>query len=207
MIEPYYCEDGITIYCGDCRDILPTFPDKSFDLVLTDPPYGVGKAEWDGFLPLDWYWLVRRVTDRVLLCVGNSNIPLVAKALPDYCQMISLRNKNGMGFTRFSFDNFIPCFQLGEWGYRQTPNAIDFSVRGDMPDHPSPKPIEAITKLLATYSESEWGILDPFGGSGTTAVAAKQLGRKCTLIEIEEKYCEIAVKRLSQMQLEFEGVR
>lgn len=40
MIEPYYQEDGITIYCGDCRDILPTFPDKSFDLVLTDPPYG-----------------------------------------------------------------------------------------------------------------------------------------------------------------------
>src|SRR3990167_7212528 len=42
VIEPYYQEDGITIFCGDCRDFLPTFPDKSFDLVLTDPPYGIG---------------------------------------------------------------------------------------------------------------------------------------------------------------------
>ena len=69
--------------------------------------------------------------------------------------------------------------------------------------HPTQKPLEVMTWAIG-LAPASLSILDPFGGSGTTAVAAKQLGRKCTLIEIEEKYCEIAVKRLSQMQLEFE---
>jgi len=201
MIEPYYSEDGIVIYNEDCRLVLPQLTEK-VDLVLTDPPYGVDKANWDGFLPLDWYFLAQRVTDRFLLCVGNSNIPIVARALPDYCQLIILRNKNGMQSTKFSFDNFIPCFQMGGgWQYRQTQNVIDFSINGEKPDHPSPKPIEAILKLVNDFSDEDETILDPFLGSGTTAVAAKRLGRKCIGIEISEAYCEIAVNRLRQMEL------
>lgn len=64
--------------------------------------------------------------------------------------------------------------------------------------HPNEKPIDLIIKLLEPYDFLKQTILDPFMGSGTTLVAAKQLGRKAIGIEIEEKYCEIAVKRLGQ---------
>jgi site-specific DNA-methyltransferase (adenine-specific) len=72
--------------------------------------------------------------------------------------------------------------------------------------HPTQKPIKLVAKLIASYSEPNALILDPFLGSGTTAYCAKKLGRKCIGIEIEEKYCEIAAKRCSQtvMNLEVE---
>lgn len=197
MLTPFYRDDLVRLYCGKCESILPQLEVRA-DLCLTDPPYGVEKADWDNYLPLDWYWLVRQKTDRVLLCVGNSNIPLVAKALPDYCQLVILRNKNGMQSTKYSFDNFIPCFQLGAWEYRQVQNVIDFSIRGEMPSHPSPKPIEAMRKLVETFSDAGELIIDPFAGSGTTLVAAKLLGRPSIGIEMNEKYCQMIVDRLNK---------
>jgi DNA modification methylase len=103
-----------------------------------------------------------------------------------------------MQSTKFSFDNFIPCFQLGAWEYRQVQNVIDFSIRGEMPNHPSPKPIEAMRKLIETFSDAGELILDPFAGSGTTLVAAKLLGRPSIGIEMNEKYCQIIVDRLNK---------
>ena len=69
--------------------------------------------------------------------------------------------------------------------------------------HPTQKPDNLYAYLVKTYSDIKETILDPFGGSCTTAVAAKQLNRKCIVIEIEEKYCEIGAKRLSQEVLDF----
>ena len=69
--------------------------------------------------------------------------------------------------------------------------------------HPCPKPMTLWVKLVARLSAENSSILDPFCGSGTTLVAAKQLGRRAIGIEISEKYCEIAVRRLAQMQIEF----
>lgn len=67
----------------------------------------------------------------------------------------------------------------------------------DRPDHPCPKPLPLMLELIAAFTDAGETILDPFGGSGTTAVAAKQLGRRCILIEKDEKYCEVAARRLS----------
>lgn len=73
------------------------------------------------------------------------------------------------------------------------------------PDHPCPKPEQLMADLVTQFTDPDELILDPFGGSGTTAVAAKRLGRRCILIEKEEKYCEVAAKRLAQGALNLFG--
>jgi len=100
---------------------------------------------------------------------------------------VSLQDKP----KRFDVDNKNPkSIQRFSTGRRQDLN------------HPTQKPIDLMTWLIKTFSNLETKILDPFGGSCTTAVAAKQLNRKCITIEIEEKYCEIGAKRLSQEVLD-----
>lgn len=115
MIKPYYQDSSGTIYCGDCREVLPQV--GRVDLVLADPPYGIGEA----------------------------------------------RGKNKSRATQ--------------------------------------KPVPVMTWAINHAPEGVMTIIDPFMGSGTTLVSAKQLGRKAIGIELEEKYCEIAARRLQQEYL------
>jgi DNA modification methylase len=106
---------------------------------------------------------------------------------------------NGMTRSKIAFGNWFPVVAAGDWCFEGRPNLIRFTVDGirNIP-HSSPKPLNAMLPLLKWYSHETDLILDPFLGSGTTAVAAKQLGRRFIGIEIEEKYCAIAKERLSQ---------
>ncbi len=201
--KPYYEHDGITIYHGDCREILPHLP--RVDLVLTDPPYGVGKAEWDdGFLDLDF---MKDASEVFGVMPGVSNIVSMTRAFRrsiyrwTLCAYIS----NGMTRGAFGFGNWIPLLVYAPEELSLHKNMQDhkqFSIgREAKPEHPSPKPIEVIKWFVDSLPGEV--VLDPFMGSGTTLRAAKDLRRKAIGIEIEEKYCEIAAKRLEQEVFDF----
>jgi DNA modification methylase len=206
-VNPYYQEDGITIYHGDCREVLPSLP-KSH-AVVSDPPYGMD-YDTNG----DRFTLGGRSFPKV----HGDDKPFDAGMWVDFASVVL------WGFNHFpggldaggalvwlkrsdaAFGCFLSDAEIawvkgikGVYCFRDTHHAI-----AGYREHPTEKPeglmrwsIERSTALPAAI------ILDPFMGSGTTLVAAKNLGREAIGIEIEEKYCEIAAKRLSQRVLEF----
>ena len=117
----------------------------------------------------------------------------------DFVDVISARNLNGMTRGPIGFGNWIGAVvACGKPG--QGPNAFDFTVSGDMPPHPSPKPIEYMRKLIARLTRPGDVILDPFMGSGTTGVAAIMEGRNFVGVELDPGYYAIAHKRIANAQ-------
>ena len=187
---PYYDEGGITIYNADCRQVLPFLP--AFDLLLTDPPYpnymeqeyryhaGILEPFRDMDCPQAIFW------------TPSAPFPL------DWCGMHVWDKATGSN-TQFEL-----VYQRRKGtGYKvhkyMTPhNRVRAQICGDVCNaHPSQKPIQLIRRLIAELGEVET-IADPFMGSGTTMLACKLDGKKGIGIEIEERYCEIAAKRLEQ---------
>lgn len=217
MIEPYYEHAGITIYHGDCRDIITHV---EADVVLTDTPYGLGRltgmhkgsndyASYD-----DTYENVRDVIiptvcniiglfGCVVVTPGNRHAWLYPQ--PDSLGCFYMPAATSV--QRFGNLDAQPILYYGRPHRKSGPmgHACSWKLteRAVVNGHPCPKPERAWRMLLATVSCEASVILDPFMGSGTTLVAAKELGRKAIGIEIEEKYCEIAAKRLSQEVLPF----
>jgi site-specific DNA-methyltransferase (adenine-specific) len=218
---PYYNHTGITIYHGDCRDILPSL--EPVDLVLTDPPFSVPVKyhDADGDFPRSWgdlvvmepfflevFKAIRRVTKQTgqvyVHCDANTYPVFFKVAYPIWTrsQMIvwyKPTGRRGNGW-KHSHELVLHCATAAT-KYADTFNQ---DVIGIMPvrtlnrQHPAEKPGTLIQFLMEACPLQDPTILDPFMGSGTTLVAAKQLGRKAIGIEIEEKYCEVAVKRLAQ---------
>ena len=191
-MQSYYERGGITIFHGDCRDILPSL--DPVDLVLTDPPYGMAKAEWDVLIdPIEWLPAARRSLTVAVFCGVRG---LHAYPKPDWTMAwVRLASTQRNGKFR-GFNNWEPILV---YGGDRIPNDV-FSVPNlQEPEghgHPTTKPTSLMTRILTRLGGET--ILDPFMGSGTTLRAAKDLGRKAIGIEIEERYCEIAAKRLSQ---------
>ena len=189
----------IEIICGDCLDVLKSMPDGSVDLVLTDPPYGIGKAEWDKQYPKGFEKECLRIGKTIAIMCGQWAIPECLKEIGNnYLSILCLENRNGMTFSPLGFGNWIPVIIAGKRP-KSGRDLISFIVRGKMPDHPSPKPIEAMEKLLIRLSDENQIILDPFMGSGTTGVACANLNRNFIGIEISEKYCAIAEERIMRV--------
>ena len=193
---------------GDCIEVMKTFADKSFDLVLTDPPYGVNyeynqyqdtpenlKKLVDGFMPE-----VLRIGRRVMITCGNGNQHLYPK--PDWT--LAWVITAGAGQNKWGFTCWQPILVYGKDPYRENnmgarPDIIQSNETSEEFGHTCTKPINTWKRILARGSVKESDtILDPFLGSGTTLVAAKQLNRNAVGIEISQEYCEIAKKRLEQ---------
>lgn len=210
MIKPYYQDDYVTLYHGDCRDILPHL--EPVDLVLTDPPYGIGEAaganksrgnlavaqdygndNWDNEpIPQD---LINQLINQPAVIFGGNYYAMP----PSPCWLV-WNKLNGT-------TDFADC----ELAWTNLPGAvrkIDYLWNGCMkkrPEqrwHPTQKPLDVMkwciaqadTKLKKTVAS----LLDPFAGAGTTIRAAKDMNRKSIGIEREQKYCDVIVKRLRQ---------
>ena len=324
-MEPYYQDDAVTLYCGDCRDILPTLDKEQFDLYLVDPPYGMGKEKegvandnlyggkldaflmdcwkaarptlkgnasayiWGNALDLWRLWYVGGLKDSERLTLRNEVVWAKGDA---GAGGISHQGADGLRLYPQSTERCL-FFMLGEQGFNNNAdnywegwepiraylesemkrcgwtvkdlNRITGTSMGghwvtksqwalitaehyakiqqaardhdafkrehdelkrefyatrayfdnthdNMTDvwefprvtgderyrHPTPKPLGMFWRMVVTSCKPGGRVLDAFAGIGTTGVAAKLEGRKATLIELEERYCKIIAKRLSQ---------
>ena len=199
-MKPYYSHAGIEIYHGDCREILPT---KSAHAIFTDPPYGLNfrDSNWDREIPK---WLVLARDSAPLVVFTTAPTTMWEYPRPDW--VLCWARPAAMSRTAYGgFNHWTPILVYGREGYwnpdLKSIHAMVIGNRNIGIDHPSPKPQELMRWLIEGAEAPT--IIDPFMGSGTTLRAAKDLGRRAIGIEIEEKYCEIAAKRLSQEVLEF----
>ena len=213
-MQPYYDDGQITIYHGDCRDILPSL-DK-VDLVLTDPPYGIGEAagenkirnlsrskmaivkdfgnnDWDNHpINSDLMDMVLQAGTTQIIFGGNYyDLP------PSSCWLIWDKENGACDFAdcEMAWTNMPTAVRLFRWRWAGM-------LQGDMKAkeyryHPTQKPIPVMKWCIEQTGDINT-IIDPFMGSGTTIRAAKDLGRRAIGIEQVEEYCEIAVKRLAQ---------
>lgn len=191
-----------TLHLGDCLEVMRGIEDNSIDLLLTDPPYGCGKADWDDAFPTAWYNEARRVAKMVGIITGASglkdSVPLVGE---DFIDVISARNLNGMTRSPAGFGNWIACV-LAKSKPPQGVTFFEFVVGGDMPNHPSPKPIDYMRKLVARLTKPGDTVLDCFAGSGSTGVACILTGRKFIGIEIDARYHALALRRMEEAALQ-----
>jgi DNA modification methylase len=218
--KPYYEEPGITIYHGDCRNILPHL--EPVDLVLTDPPYAIPTVVaqsriWTrniGDLNIcesyfrDWMKDLRKCLSddgRIFMFCNQTSYPVIFRSFyGDFNIHLLIWDKGKIGMG----SDFRKTFELILYGYSINVKPLEKDGIGHsdilrfMPvpsmgrKHPAEKPIDLLTNIISRFAKNT--ILDPFMGSGTTLRAAKDLGRKAIGIEIEEKYCAIAVERLRQ---------
>jgi len=192
-----------TLYLGDCRDILPTL--GKVDAVVTDPPYGImaakagahssirdndawGPAKWDDERPSrETFELLLEAAENVAIWGGN----YFADLLPASAGWLSWRKPEAE--TGFSLADIELC-----WTNRAFAARCRTYPRRDGNDHPTQKPVSIMLWTLGFIPGAV--ICDPFMGSGTTGVAAVQMGRKFIGIEREPKYFEIACRRIEDAQ-------
>ena len=218
-MEPYYQDDFATIYHGRCEDVLPSLvavaPNVAPGLVLTDPPYGMnykplrggdgskrfregvaGDAE-----PFDPSHLL--AFPRLVLWGAN----WYADRLPPSGGWI-VWDKTPRGAK----DGFAASHAELAWtnlcsSVRKFPLQWGGEAHGGEPHyHPTQKPVALMEWVMGQFPKASGLVLDPYMGSGPVLLAAKNLGRRAIGIEVDERYCEIAAKRLAQEVLDFGGV-
>jgi DNA modification methylase len=211
-VQPYYADELVTLYHGDCREITEWL---TADVLVTDPPYGRGwqSGELPGHggkhhgIAGDKDTAAR---DQALLAWGNQLAvvfgdlmlapPGGTRLVLPYAKAAAAGNRGAVaGFRR----DAEAVYLIGPWRYGfggrtsilRSGNRVQssLSVRHG---HPLAKPVDVMETLIAACPPGT--IADPFAGSGSTLVAARNLGRKTVGVEIDERYCELAARRLSQ---------
>jgi site-specific DNA-methyltransferase (adenine-specific) len=249
---------------GDCLEVMKGIPDKSVDLVLTDPPYGLTQNEWDTKyikkhtdLPMLMRELFRCCRGNVIVTSQQPFTTILINSSPAHFKYDIIWNKiiptgflnankmplrsheiicvfgigngtynpqktfgeknhergNGDGAKNNCYGKFERFDDADDFGNNKHPKSIiEFKKpHPSITEHPTQKPVALFDWIIKTYSNDGTIILDPFFGSGTTGVAAKLLGRQFIGIEISEKYCDIARKRIDatlvNRKLQFQEAR
>jgi len=248
--DPYYDDGVVTVYCGDCRDVIPALSPGAVDLVLTSPPYNKNRrfdGNWEGpvtetckgsrfrggygkhtdDLPMPEYEAWQREVLRLCWAAISDDGAIYYNHKP--------RVINGQLWTPLALNPGIPLRQIIVW---DTGAGINFmpgvyipahewlmlfakpafrladrqaSAASDVwrippantKDHPAPFPLALATRVIKTSGSAR--VLDPFAGSGTALVAARNLGRRAIGIELEERHCETIVRRIQQAAMPLEG--
>lgn len=217
MIQPYYQDNLVTIYHGDCSEILPTMGDV--DLLLTDPPYKIHAGSGGGAfgservlvesgdftdMGVDYSFLLNH-ENWFVFCSIKQLVELLslAEKMPRM-NLITWHKPNPLPTCN---NKYLPDVEYIVHGFNKNRLFGDFKDKfsciihplGDrVTTHPNEKPMRIINKLITLGSKQGELILDPFAGSCTTGRSAKDLNRKCICIEREERYCEIGAKRMLQ---------
>lgn len=204
--KPYYCQDHVTIYHGVCREILPMLP--MVDLVITDPPYG------QRFQSNHRTVLHDAITgdDAVPLAAIKACIAKATHAAYVFCRwdkliympvprslLVWVKNNWSMGDLEHEHGRqWEACCFYPRYAHRFVTRISDVlhADRTGNKLHPTEKPVPLLVQIIRANVGDV--VLDPFCGSGSTLVAARNLGREAIGIETEEKYCEVAAKRFSQ---------
>lgn len=214
MSTPYYQDDLVTLYHGDCLEITEWL---AADVLVTDPPYGMSyESGW-----------VKGRPDRPI--AGDGDVETRDAALAQWGI-----ERPAIVFGTWRLDKPAGVRQTGIWDKGDDPGMGDLSLpwvssfeefyilgkgfvgkRGgavirakkppvnNRPDHPTPKPVGLMETLVG---KTVGVVADPFAGSGATLVAARNLGRRCIGVELEERYCELIVKRLAQQAFDLEAL-
>ncbi len=204
-LASFRCErvGDATLFLGDCREILPLLP--KVDAVVTDPPYGLGDwnergsnkgrpfsdvsnetQEWDQPLTADDVAALRKAGKHQILWGANYYLDSLPRT-----KMLMIWNK---GIRRMHFNDAEVAWTSG---FREAVRVFDLSPSGLEKEHPTQKPL-ALMRWCLSYLPKAETILDPFMGSGTTGVAAVQMGKRFVGIERDRKYFEIACRRIEQ---------
>lgn len=221
LFPPIYQDAHVTVYHGDCLQILPLLPRA--DIMLTDPPYGIGVAprgtvgssakpghkrssSWatakcTTFKPVDWddappsLWLMQMAISRAKQSIiwGGGHIGGMSRAT---CWLVWDKRNDGMGFSNaeIAWTNLPRAVRMFRWrwsGCRQ-----EDMRRKERRVHPTQKPVPLMEWCLK-FTRGAATVLDPFAGSGSTLLAARNLGMRAIGIERDLDYCRIAAARLS----------
>jgi len=208
-LTPYASGKDWTLYHGDCLEVLPTL--TGIDAVVTDPPYGLNwighdltTLEWVGIAgdtgTLDIGWILRM--ECVVIAFGANCYP---HALPHRGRWICWDKRVNENADRMLGSPFELAWTNKTSGYDKIYRVMHGGVVnadgwGIKRVHPTQKPVILMERIIDDYTKQSDTIADPFTGSGTTGVACIRTGRKFIGIELDEGYCEIAAKRMTEAE-------
>jgi DNA modification methylase len=216
-----YPQDFIDkILCGDALELIKKIPDSSIDIIISDPPYGISKKDIKNSESLETFYKILPECYRVLKPDSFFITFFSTKRLPElfinnpfiyfwqiilYCAVASVHSP--VGYTKF-----MSCFvfkkgnpKVTKWNkdiFVDTPTKMIEPDEGFI-NHPSPKPKRFIGEIIKMFSKEDDLILDPFIGSGSTALACSINNRRFIGFEIYEDYCRLTKQRLENLKNKF----
>lgn len=205
-------QDGMCLMLGDCLDLMKQIPDKSIDLVLTDPPYAGAGMNYDSFDDMN----INKVNELIFnfLEIAEQKAKIVIFPSGKFITEIALYQRhppkwrlcwNKGGGSNISAVGFNDWEMMMVYGEKVCVNqhdhftAVNTEKKGNY-GHPCPKPTKWAKWIIQRFCPKDGIVLDCFMGSGTTGVACKELGRKFIGMEISEKYFNIAKQRIFNTQ-------
>lgn len=221
-MQPYYQDEWVKQYCGDARDILPKLK-GTFSAIITDPPWPGTEAKSNPDRDYDIYTVFteaalhfRGLSDRLIVILGCDTDPRFLITVPEeypflltcWLRRIPPTYKGHILYgadVAYIFGTPRAQEYAGPRGtgiLQSETYSVSLRKRDKINTHPTFRPLRTMKWLVSHYTQEGEIIIDPFSGSGTTLLAAKETGRKAVGIELEEKYCQITVERLRQTVME-----